>query len=312
MPLGQKHARCWPPGWREVVGTNVTIKNTDFIYVCDMVRKHSAIVLDSGKEYLVESRLNPLARQEGFSSLQHMVDCLRSTPSGDLHRKVVEAMTTNETSFFREMKMFDMFRKTILPKLLAQRARERSLTLWCAASSTGQEPYSFAMLLREHLPALDGWNITFIASDISRDMLARAREGRFNQLEVNRGLPAHLLVKYFTKQGATWEISPEIRRMVEFREINLIQAWPFLPRLDFISMRNVLIYLDFETKKSILSRIPSVLDTEGYLVLGGAETTTNIDDGFEAVPLDGATCFRLRKRFPSAARAGVPIVGQVY
>jgi chemotaxis protein methyltransferase CheR len=288
----------------------MTIRNSDFNYICDMVRKHSAIVLGPGKEYLVESRLNPLARQEGFSSLQHMVECLRSSPSGDLHRKVVEAMTTNETSFFREMRLFDMFRKAILPKLLAHRARERSLNLWCAASSTGQEPYSFAMLLREHFPTVDGWNITFIASDISRDTLARAREGRFNQLEVNRGLPAQLLVKYFKKQGAMWEISPDIRRMVEFREINLIHAWPSLPRMDVISLRNVLIYLDLETKRSILSRISSLLDPAGYLLLGGAETTTNMDDAFEAVGLEGATCFRLRKTVPSAARVGVPIVGQ--
>jgi len=281
----------------------MTIRNSDFNYICDMVRKHSAIVLEPGKEYLVESRLNPLARQEGFSSLQHMVDCLRSSPSGNLHRKVVEAMTTNETSFFREMRVFDMFRKAILPKLLVDRARERSLNLWCAACSTGQEPYSLAMLLREHFPTLDGWNITFIASDISREMLARAREGRFNQLEVNRGLPAHLLVKYFKKQDAMWEISPDIRRMVEFREINLIHAWPSLPRMDVISLRNVLIYLDLETKRSILSRIPNLLDPEGYLLLGGAETTTNMDDAFEAVGLEGATCFRLRKKILSVGRA---------
>jgi chemotaxis protein methyltransferase CheR len=290
----------------------MTIRNSDFNYICDMVRKHSAIVLEPGKEYLVESRLNPLARQEGFSSLEHMVDCLRSSTSSDLHRKVVEAMTTNETSFFREMRVFDMFRKAILPKLLVDRARERSLNLWCAACSTGQEPYSFAMLLREHFPTVDGWNITLIASDISREILARAREGRFNQLEVNRGLPAHLLVKYFEKQGATWEISPDIRRMVEFREINLIHSWPSLPRMDVISLRNVLIYLDLETKRNILSRIPSLLDSEGYLLLGGAETTTNVDDAFEAVLLEGATCFRLKKRSPSAARASVPSVGHVY
>lgn len=274
----------------------MTITNIDFAYICDMVRKHSAIVLDPGKEYLVESRLSPLARQEGFGSLQDMVDNLRSSPSGDLHRKVVEAMTTNETSFFREMRVFEMFRRAIVPKLLVDRASERSLNLWCAASSTGQEPYSFAILLREHFPSLNGWNITFIASDISREMLARARGGRFNQLEVNRGLPAHLLVKYFQKNGAMWEISPDIRRMVEFREINLIHAWPSLPRMDVISLRNVLIYLDLETKRNILSRIPSVLDPEGYLLLGGAETTTNVDDAFKAVALEGATCFRLREK----------------
>jgi chemotaxis protein methyltransferase CheR len=285
----------------------MAVKDSDFNFISDMVRKHSAIVLESGKEYLVESRLNPLARQEGFHSIEHMVGFLRCTPSTDLQRKVVEAMATNETSFFREMRVFEMFRKAIVPRLLDARSRERTLNFWCAASSTGQEPYSFAMLLREHFPSISDWNITFLASDISRDVLARAREGRYNQLEVNRGLPAHLLVKYFKKLGATWEISSEIRNMVEFREINLVRDWPYLPRMDVISIRNVLIYLDVETKKNILSRVRRLLGYDGYLLLGGAETTTNLDDAFEAFPLEGATCFRLRKGIQSAAPAGVPV-----
>jgi chemotaxis protein methyltransferase CheR len=290
----------------------MAISNSDFNHICDMVRKHSAIVLEPGKEYLVESRLDPLARQEGFSSLRDMVDCLRSSPFGDLHRKVVEAMTTNETSFFREMRMFEMFRKAIMPKLLVARAVERSINFWCAASSTGQEPYSFAMLLREYFPAIDDWKITFIASDISRDMIARAREGCYNQLEVNRGLPAHLLVKYFKKKGSIWEISPDVRQMVEFREINLIHSWPSLPRMNVISMRNVLIYLDLESKRDILLRIRRLLDPDGYVLLGGAETTTNLDDAFEAVTLEGATCFRLRKGIQPATAVGAPTVGQAY
>src|SRR5580704_15106564 len=247
----------------------MAVRSDDFNYIRDLVRDRSAMSLEPGKEYLVESRLDPLARQEGFSSLRDMVDHLRSAPSGELHRKVVEAMTTNETSFFREMRVFEMFRKTIVPRLLAARNRERSLNLWCAACSTGQEPYSVAMLLREQFPTIDDWNITFIASDISREMVARARAGSYNQLEVNRGSPAHLLVKYFEKQGALWEISPDIRRMIDFREINLIHDWPFLPRMDVIFMRNVLIYLDLEAKKSILSRIGRLLDPEGYVLLGG-------------------------------------------
>jgi chemotaxis protein methyltransferase CheR len=274
----------------------MAITDGDFDYIRGLVRDRSALVLETGKEYLVESRLDPLARQEGFSSLQHMVKSLRSGPSCDLHRKVVEAMTTNETSFFREMRMFEMFKKAILPKLLVLRASERSLNIWCAASSTGQEPYSLAMLLREHFPSLDTWNVKFIASDISTEMLARAREGGYNQLEVNRGLPAHLLVKYFQKDRAVWEISQEIRRMVEFREINLIHPWPSLPRMDAIFMRNVLIYLDLETKKNILGRVGRLLDPAGYLFLGGSETTINLDDSFEALSSDGTTCFRLRRK----------------
>jgi chemotaxis protein methyltransferase CheR len=288
------------------------VRSADFDFICDMVRKHSAIVLEPGKEYLVESRLNPLARQEGFASLRIMVDYLQSSPFGDLHRKVVEAMATNETSFFREMRVFEMFRKAIMPKLLVARGAERSLNLWCAACSTGQEAYSFAMLLREYFPSVTDWNITFVASDISREMLSRAREGCYNQFEVNRGLPAQLLVKYFKKQGAMWEISPDIRRMVDFREINLIHEWPLLPRMDVISMRNVLIYLDLESKRKILSRIPNQLDPEGYLLLGGAETTSNLDDAFEPVLLEGATCFRLKKRDQSTLPASLPSVGRAF
>ena len=270
----------------------------EFSYVRDLVRKHSALVLEPGKEYLVESRLDPLALQEGFSSLGHMVESLRSNHYSELHRKVVEAMTTNETSFFREFRVFEMFRKMILPEILAVRAPQRTLNLWCAASSGGQEPYSFAMLMREHFPSLASWNVKFIASDISREMLARARSGRFNQIEINRGLPANLLVKYFQKDGAAWEISPDIRRMVEFREINLIHPWPALPRMDVIFMRNILIYLDMDTKKSILGRASRLLDRGGYVLLGGAETTTSIDDSFEPVSSGGTMYFRLRKRNP--------------
>ena len=273
----------------------MSITKSEFNYIRDLVRERSALVLDPGKEYLVESRLGPLATKEGFSSLRHMVESLRSSPSNDLRRKVVEAMATNETSFFREIRTFEIFKKTILPELLALRRSTRSLNFWCAASSGGQEPYSFAMLLREHSPSLGSWNIKFLASDISQEMLARARAGRFNQVEINRGLPANLLVKYFAKRGAAWEISPDIRCMVEFREINLIHSWPFLPIMDVIFMRNVMIYLDLETKKSILRKTSRLLSPDGYLLLGGSETTTNLDDSFEPVSLDGATYFRLKK-----------------
>src|SRR5882762_9832155 len=185
----------------------MAITTAEFNYVRDLVRERSALMLEPGKEYLVEARLDPLARNEGFSSLKHMVESLRSLPSSELHRKVVEAMTTNETSFFREIRVFEMFKKTILPQILTVRASQRTLNLWCAACSCGQEPYSFAMLMREHFPCLANWNVKFIASDISREMLARARSGRYSQLEINRGLPANLLVKYFQKHGPTWEIS---------------------------------------------------------------------------------------------------------
>jgi chemotaxis protein methyltransferase CheR len=285
----------------------MAVRIADFNYVRDLVHDRSAIVLEQDKEYLVQSRLTPLAEQEGFPSLAEMVNRLRLGPVGDLHRKVVEAMTTNETSFFREMRTFDMFQKTILPSLLIARKQQRSLNLWCAAASSGQEPYSVAMTLRESFPALDGWRVTFTASDISREMIARARAGRYNQLEVNRGLPAHLLVKYFNKDGPAWEIRSEIRRMVEFHEINLVDDWPSISRLDVIFMRNVLIYLDLETKKKILARTRRLLDPGGYLLLGGAETTTALDDSFEPVSCEGATYFRLRVGTELSAPGAIPI-----
>lgn len=273
----------------------MAITSEAFDYIRDLVRSHSALMLEPGKEYLVESRLEPLARQEGFSSLPQMVATLRSGPSRELHRKVVEAMTTNETSFFRDIRVFRLFKTLILPDLLARRESSRSLKVWCAASSCGQEPYSVAMSLLEHRPSLLGWKVELVASDISRSMLERARSGRYTQADVNRGLPANMLIKHFEQHGATWQIKKALREMVEFRELNLADHWPFLPRMDVIFMRNVLIYVDMESKKRILAKAARLLNPDGYLVLGGAETTTNLDDSFEAVSHDGVTYFRLRK-----------------
>jgi chemotaxis protein methyltransferase CheR len=274
----------------------MTMTSAEFNYIRDLVRDHSALMLEPGKEYLVESRLNPLVRQGGFPSFHRMVEALRSGAFCELHRRVVEAMTTNETSFFRDARVFGMLKKTLLPELVARRRCERSLNIWCAGCSSGQEPYSVAMLLRDVVPDLDSWNIRIVASDLSRDVLVRARAGRYSQLEVNRGLPATLLVKYFDQHRGAWEIAPELRSMVEFREINLIDYWPLFPRMDVVFLRNVLIYLDRETKQQILRKVGRLVVPDGYLLLGGAETTTNLDDSFESVALDGAMCFRLKRK----------------
>jgi chemotaxis protein methyltransferase CheR len=268
------------------------ITNADFNYIRDLVRDQSALTLEAGKEYLLESRLDPLARLEGFSSYADLVRRLRGEPFTDLHQKVVEAMTNNETTFFRDARVFGMLATSILPALIAARSAERSLNIWCAACSTGQEPYSVAMLLHEHRPSLEGWKIRIVATDISRDVLVRARGGRYSQIEINRGLPATKLVKYFAQHGSTWELAPEIRRMVEFRELNLIKSWESLPAVQLILMRNVLIYFDVAAKKAILEKVGHVLDPRGYLLLGGAETTTNLAQSFEPVSLGGAVCFR--------------------
>jgi chemotaxis protein methyltransferase CheR len=267
----------------------------EFNYIRDLVREHSALLLEPGKEYLVESRLEPVARQEGFPSFQGLVENLRAVPFCDLHRRVAEAMTNNETTFFRDVRMFAMLRQTMVPELVARRGAQRSLNIWSAACSSGQEIYSVAMVLRDRLPTLDGWNLKLTASDISREMIARARGGSYSQLEVNRGLPANLLVKYFQQNRAAWEIDSQIRRMVDFREINLIQPWPALPRMDLVLMRNVLIYLDAETKKTILSKVARLLAPDGYLILGGAETTTNLSELYDSVVLGGPMCFRLKE-----------------
>ncbi len=270
------------------------ITSGDFDYIRHLVREHSALAIEPGKEYLVESRLDPLARQEGFPSFQQMVKSLRVGPFGDLHRKVVEAMTTNETTFFRDGRVFRMIGKSILPALVAERSSQRSLNIWCAACSTGQEPYSIAMLVREHRPSLDGWHIRIVGSDMSRDVVARARAGRYTQMEVNRGLPANLLVKYFEQHGSTWELRREIRQMVEFHEVNLIQSWPRLPSMQLVLMRNVLIYFGMETRKAMLEKAGRLMDSGGYLLLGGSETTMNLDDSFEPVSFEGAVCFQCR------------------
>jgi chemotaxis protein methyltransferase CheR len=171
----------------------------------------------------------------------------------------------------------------VIPDLIQRRRGERRLNVWCAASATGQEPYSVALLLREHFPQLAGWQVSLLASDLSREALARAREGRFSQIEVNRGLPAALLVKYFEQHGTSWQLKPDVRRMVDFQEMNLARPWPALPPMDLVLIRNVMIYFDVATKKAILGRLARVLRPDGYLLLGGAETTLNLDDSYRRV-----------------------------
>jgi chemotaxis protein methyltransferase CheR len=275
----------------------------DFDFVAKLVDQRTGIVLEKGKEYLVESRLGPLAAREGFASLALFVARLRQPGADPLARKVCDAMTTNETSFFRDLHPFDALRKTVLPDLIERRKATRQLTFWCAAASTGQESYSVLMTLLEHFPQLADWKLTFTATGICGEVRAKARAGRFTQLEVNRGLPAALLVKYFRKDGADWELDPAVRKRVDFREMNLTTAWPAVPAADVIFMRNVLIYFAIDTKKQILGKARRVLKDDGYLFLGGAETTLNLDDAFERVQLDKGSVYRQARRAAVAAAA---------
>ncbi|KMP11731.1 chemotaxis protein CheR [Candidatus Nitromaritima sp. SCGC AAA799-A02] len=272
------------------------ITGPDFEYISKIVKQQSAIVLEPGKEYLVESRIMPLVHQEGLESIEDLVSKMRSESSNALQEKVVEAMTTNETSFFRDLHPFELMKTKIIPELIEARANTRELNIWCGASSSGQEIYSLLMLIKENFPQLATWKINFTASDISKNMLDRCRAGIYSQLEVNRGLPATLLVKYFQRIGMEWQIKEELRNGAHYIMVNLCEDWPYLPRLDIVLMRNVLIYFDVAMKKNILGKIRNLLRDDGYLFLGAAETTLNLDDSFERLNYKQSGCYHLRKK----------------
>ncbi len=264
---------------------------TAFAYLQDLVRERSAMAIDEGKEYLVEARLADLARQRGRSSVWDLLLWLRTQPHGQDHTAVVEAMTTNETSFFRDPAVFEAIRTRVLPDLVDRRGGTRHLSVWSAACSTGQEPYSLAMLAKED-PALAAWDVRILATDLTGAVLDRARSGRFTKLEVNRGLAANRLLRWFTQAGTEWEVAPELRRSIEFRQLNLAAAWPAVPAMDLVLLRNVLIYFPVSTKRQVLAQVRTVLRPDGYLFLGNAETTLNLDGSFERVEVGGATAFR--------------------
>jgi chemotaxis protein methyltransferase CheR len=272
--------------------TSTQLTEYDFGFVCELVKHEAAIVLEHGKEYLVESRLAPLAKTEGFPGLSEMLSAIRSREQPVLKKKIIEALTTNETSFFRDIEPFEAMKKTLLPELIAKRSTDKRLTIWSAAASTGQESYSICMMLRDNFPQLTSWNIKIIGTDINRTVLDKARQGIYSQFEINRGLPATSLIKHFEKKDTEWQIKPTICSMVEFSELNLIKPFPpSLPHFDFIFLRNVLIYFDKETKRSILEKIRGVLKNDGYLFLGASETTINVDDAFDRKVIGKTSCY---------------------
>ena len=271
----------------------MAISDAEFHYIKNLIYQQAAIDLEPGKAYLVESRLQPIARREGFASLSDMIAKLRAQPANGLNWLVVEAMTTNETYFFRDVHPFELLKTKVLPELIKRRAAQRQINIWCAAASSGQEPYSIMMLLREHFPELSTWKINFTATDISNQMLNRCREGFYSQLEVNRGLPATLLVKYFEKISTEWKIRDDLRRAIDFRQLNLAQPWPALATMDIVFIRNVLIYFDVATKKPILARVRRLMSPDGYMFLGGAETTLNLDESFKRVQVNNSAYYQL-------------------
>lgn len=265
----------------------------DFDFIRTIVRFESAIVLDSAKDYLIASRLAPLVRETGAQSLGALISNLRRSPFGPLRNKVIEAITTNETNFFRDIYPWQALREVVLPRLIAARASMRQLNIWCGAASSGQEPYSLAMTLAEHFPQLATWNVKITATDISNEILQRAKQGRYSQLEVNRGLPAPMLAKYFERDGASWLISERLRNMIDYKELNLVRPWVGLAPCDLVMMRNVLIYFDVETKSSILHQVGKLIKPYGALFLGGAETTLNLATEFERIQHGKAAWYQL-------------------
>ncbi|WOH51156.1 protein-glutamate O-methyltransferase CheR [Bradyrhizobium sp. sBnM-33] len=268
----------------------------DYEYLRKLLKDHSGLDLSADKQYLIESRLLPLSRKCGVSGIGELVQKMKGG-SSSIIAQVVEAMTTNETFFFRDKVPFEHFRDTIMPELLKARAGRRSIRIWCAAGSTGQEPYSLAMSLKETGAELAGWRIEIIATDLSQEVLEKSKSGVYSQFEVQRGLPIQLLVKYFKQNGELWQISPELRGMVQHRQLNLLHDFSQLGTFDVIFCRNVLIYFDQDTKINIFGRLAKAMEGDGFLVLGAAETVVGLTDVFRPFP-DKRGLYR-----PSGARA---------
>ena len=256
----------------------------DYDFLRKLLKERSGLVLTGDKQYLVESRLLPVSRRAGVAGLTGLIEKIRRPGNEQLVVEVVEAMATNESLFFRDKIPFEHFRETILPALLRLRAGRRRIRIWCAAASTGQEPYSLAMALKEMGPALAGWRTEILATDFSLDVLEKAKAGIYSQFEVQRGLPIQMLVKYFTQIGDMWQVAPEIRAMVQFRPFNLLNDCAALGVFDVVFCRNVLIYFDAATKTEVLNRVARVIAADGYLVLGAAESVLGLTDSFRPIP----------------------------
>lgn len=274
--------------------SSATLQSDAISFVCSLVRKNSAIELDATKAYLIEARLSGVARKNGFPTTTDLIRSLQGAPSCAIRQQVVEAMTTNETSFFRDIHPFEALKNAILPELIHSRATARTLNIWSAACSTGQEAYSVAMLLTDRFPELGAWKINIQGTDLSEEVLEKARAGRFSQIEVNRGLSATQLAKYFQRDGMQWELAPALRQMVKFSKLNLIEAWPAMPTMDIIFLRNVLIYFAPPMKKRILEKARTLMASHSVLFLGAAETTMNLDSDFARVQAGAYVYYKLK------------------
>jgi chemotaxis protein methyltransferase CheR len=263
--------------------------DTDYAYLRELVLEQSANLIDPSRNALFDTRLTPIARLSGADSLGDFVNMLKAGRPAHLHRAVAEAMTINETSFFRDMRPFEMLRQILIPRLIERRMEERRLRIWSAASSTGQEAYSLAMIITEHFPEIAGWDVKIVGTDISRHVVDYAQKGRYRRLEVNRGLPARMLLKYMTRNGEEWEVSPQIRSMCEFHYANLCAPLPLLPTFDLVLLRNVLLYFSQQDRRTLFREIHRKLSPTGYLVLGNAEQAEDSTNLFEVE--FGADCY---------------------
>ncbi|WP_068004167.1 CheR family methyltransferase [Pseudovibrio axinellae] len=257
---------------------------SEYDFLKKFLKSRSGLVLSDEKQYLVESRLLPVARRNNLNGLSELILAISKAGSMSLQSDVVEAMTTNESFFFRDKRPFESFRNVMLPHLLDARKTRRSARIWCAAASTGQEPYSLSMYLKEEKAKVGTFRFEIIGTDISTEVLEKARTGIYSQFEVQRGLPIQMLLKYFSQQGELWQMAPEIRAMVQWRKLNLLENFSHLGEFDIIFCRNVLIYFDQQTKIDVLNRIYRQLPDDGFLVLGAAETVVGLTDGFEPYP----------------------------
>jgi chemotaxis protein methyltransferase CheR len=273
--------------------TPTTLSDEDFKFVQSLVKSKAAIILEDSKAYLVDARLSALIKKLQLPTVAELIHKVRINPNDKLSFDIIDAMTTNETSFFRDIHPFDILKNKVLPDMIAKRATTKRLYIWCAAASSGQEPYTLAMILKEHCGAvLQNWDVKIIATDLSNEILAKARSGLYSQLEVGRGLPIQLLVKYFKKSGLNWQVNDEIRNMIEFRNMNLIETWPAMPRFDIIFIRNVLIYFEADIKTKILNNAAKLLQNDGYLFLGATETLLNLALPFKRVQIDNSFCYK--------------------
>jgi chemotaxis protein methyltransferase CheR len=271
-----------------------TLEREEFHFIRDFVYRAASIVIDEDKHYLVEHRLGPLIEREGMRSFRHLVNELQQPTSGPLRSRVVDAMTTNETSFFRDAKPFDILRRIILPQLIERRRPYRELNFFFGGCSSGQEPYSIAMLLRQHFPELNDWNVRLTAADLSGEMIRKAKEGVYSQFEINRGLPARLLIQFFEKSGIHWRISESIRSMVEFRAMNLTHPLILDTPIDLFFLRNILIYFDQTERSRVLEQVRDSLRPDGCLMLGAAETTVFSNTYFVPLPVEFSNLFYLK------------------